>query len=309
MADREDAEFRSGGARCAAWVFRPEGPGPHPAVVLAHGFGAVRDAGLEAYAARFAAEGILAFVFDYRHLGASEGRPRQLVSIGRQLADWRAAVAHVRGRADVDRARVALWGTSFSGGHVLEVASTDHEVAACVAQIPFVDGLAVTRAQGLRQATRLTVAGIADLLGAAVGRAPLTVPLVGPPGSRASMTTPDAEPGYLALVPDGAPWENAVAARSLLAVPLYRPGRRANAIRCPLLVCVARNDRITPAEPARRVGRRAARGSLREYPGGHFDLYQGAVREALIADQVVFLRTHLRPGGIGTGPAPSSSRK
>ena len=41
-----------------------------------------------------------AFVFDYRHLGSSDGEPRQLLDIGRQLEDLHAAVAHVRARPE-----------------------------------------------------------------------------------------------------------------------------------------------------------------------------------------------------------------
>src|SRR3954452_14189113 len=55
---REDIEFHSGGNTCAAWLYRPESEGPHPIVVLAHGFAGVREARLWAYAERFAAAGM-----------------------------------------------------------------------------------------------------------------------------------------------------------------------------------------------------------------------------------------------------------
>jgi len=35
----ERVDFPSEGTRCAAWLTMPPGAGPHPAVVLAHGFG------------------------------------------------------------------------------------------------------------------------------------------------------------------------------------------------------------------------------------------------------------------------------
>ena len=108
-AARTDSPFRSGGLECAAWLYQPEGQGPHPCVVMAHGFSAVREQRLDAYAERFAAAGLAVLVFDYRHFGASQGEPRQLLSIARQLADWRAAVAHARNLPDVDpRARGRL---------------------------------------------------------------------------------------------------------------------------------------------------------------------------------------------------------
>ena len=94
-------------------------------VVLAHGFGGVKEARLDAYAERFAAAGYAALVFDYRHHGDSGGEPRLLIDIGRQHEDWRAAIAHARGLDGVDANRIAAWGTSFSGGHVVELAAAD----------------------------------------------------------------------------------------------------------------------------------------------------------------------------------------
>src|SRR3954451_3026261 len=134
---REDIEFHSGGNTCAAWLYRPEADETHPIVVLAHGFGGVRAARLWAYAERFAAAGIAALVFDYRHFGASEGEPRQLLDVKAQVADWASALTWVRAREDLDSDRLALWGSSFSGGHVLTTAARDHRIAAVVAQVPF----------------------------------------------------------------------------------------------------------------------------------------------------------------------------
>ena len=109
---------------------------------MAHGFSGVREQRLDAYAERFAAAGLAVLVFDYRHFGASQGEPRQLLSIAPPArADWRAAVAHARYLLEVDPKRVAVWGTSFSGGHVVAVAAADPAIAAVVSQAPFTDGL------------------------------------------------------------------------------------------------------------------------------------------------------------------------
>ena len=107
---------------------------------MAHGFSGVREQRLDAYAERFADAGLAVLLFDYRHFGASDGEPRQYLSIRCQLDDWRAAVAHARGLDGVDPDRVALWGTSFSGGHVIAIASEDARIAAVVSQAPFTFG-------------------------------------------------------------------------------------------------------------------------------------------------------------------------
>lgn len=303
MVSRVEASFSCDGDRCAAWVFRSQGPEPAPCVVLAHGFAATREERLPAYAERFAAAGITAVAFDYRHFGASEGEPRQLLDIGRQLDDWAAAIAFARTLDGVDPERVALWGSSFAGGHVLEAAARDGRVAAVVSQSPFVDGPATLRAIGPRDGLRLTVAGLCDQLGALAGRAPHRIPSVGPPGTLGFLTTPDAEAGMASIVPPGSPWRNAVAARVALRIALYRPGRRAAQLDCPLLVCVCEEDRITPPAPAVRVAERAPRGELRRYPIGHFDIYTGDDFERAVGDQTEFLVRNLAARAAGDARA------
>jgi dienelactone hydrolase len=104
MAQREDVLFTSGGDRISAWLYRPSNAGDAPLLVMAHGLGAVRTMRLDAYAERFTAAGYACLVFDYRNFGDSEGRPRQLLDIRMQLADWAAAVGPRRpGPAQRDR--------------------------------------------------------------------------------------------------------------------------------------------------------------------------------------------------------------
>jgi fermentation-respiration switch protein FrsA (DUF1100 family) len=115
-------------------LYRPDRDGPLPLVVMAHGFSATRELRLDAYAQRFAEAGLAVLLFDYRHFGASAGEPRQLVDIKKQHQDYQAALAYVRGLDWVDDQRLALFGSSFSGGHVLAVAAGDGRVAAVVSQ-------------------------------------------------------------------------------------------------------------------------------------------------------------------------------
>ena len=290
---RLDVEFASGRDTCAAWLYLPTGERTMPVVLLAHGWTGVREQRLGAYAERFAAAGVAALVFDYRHFGASSGQPRQLLDIKRQLADWAAAVAFVRTRPELDPGRVGLWGTSFSGGHVMEVAARDAQIGAVVAQVPFADGLRNLPSLGLGLALRLTLAGLRDQVGALLGRPPHMVAAVGPPGSLAVMTTPDAEPGFRAIDPPGSTWRNEAAARIALRVASYRPGRHAGQISAPILFAIAQDDAITPVMLAQAAAARAPHAEVRTYPGGHFDIYVGATFERAVADQVEFLTRHL----------------
>jgi pimeloyl-ACP methyl ester carboxylesterase len=294
MSEREDLSFASGADTCAAWLYRPEGvAGTVPCVVMAHGFSATRADTLPAYAERFAAAGMAVLLFDYRHFGDSTGEPRQLLDIGRQQADYRAAIAFARSLGGIDAQRIALFGTSFSGGHVVAVAAKDPSIAAVVAQAPFADGLTAVRMTPPLTALRAAALGLADQAAGLAGRPPRLMPAVGPPGSFAVMTQPDAQPGLRAIVPAGSRWRNEVAARVMLRVAPYRPVRSAAKVACPLLVCVCEGDTTTPPGAAIKMGERAPRGEVLRYPIGHFDIYVGEHFERAVADQTAFLQRHL----------------
>jgi dienelactone hydrolase len=291
VAERADISFHSGGESCAAWLYRPAQASA--CVVLAHGWTGVREQRLDAFAERFAAAGLAALVFDYRHFGASGGEPRGLLDIGRQHADWRAAIAYARTLDGIDPDRIALWGSSFSGGHVIAVAARDPRIAAVVAQVPFTDGLVNLLRLGPQHALRLTVEGLRDQAGALTGRPPHMVASVGPPGSTSVMNSPDAEPGFRALNPPGYEWPNEAAARIALRVGGYRPTRKAADVRCPILFALADDDVITPPDVAAKAAARAPHAEVRHYPGGHFDPYVGQLFERVVADQSEFLVRHL----------------
>jgi len=295
---RIDVRFPSTTGRCSAWLYLPAAASaqrPVPVIVMAHGLGGVKAMRLDAYAERFQAAGYACLVFDYRHFGGSDGQPRQLLSVRRQLDDWRAAIAYARSRPEVHPARVVAWGTSFGGGHVLTLAAEDHGLAAAMAQCPFTDGLASVLAIKPRSSLKVTARALADVASALLGREPITVATAGPPGSAALMTAPDAEAGYLALVDDTADsgFSNHVAARAALDIMRYAPGRRARRISCPVWGGICQTDSVAPASTAVRQLRRAPHVTLQRYPTGHFDIYLGEQFEQSVADQLAFLVTHV----------------
>jgi fermentation-respiration switch protein FrsA (DUF1100 family) len=280
--DRADVTFGDG---LAGWLYAPEDA--RTCVVMAHGLSAVRDQRLPAYAERFAAAGLAVLLFDYRHFGASAGEPRQLLDIGRQLADWRAAIAHARTRYE----RVALFGSSFSGGHVLQLAAEDATIAATVSQCPMTDGLLAVLKIPPLQSLKLTRAALQDQARALAGRPPKLIRAAGRPGELALMATEDSLPGMTRLAGPESSWRNAATARVGLRIPLYRPGRHAARIACPLLVCICDNDTLVSVKAAAKVAERAPHGEARHYPIGHFDIYVGEWFERAVADQTEFLAT------------------
>ncbi len=289
---RKDIEFLSGGESCRGWFYDPERGSPGPCIVMAHGLGGVKEMRLDAYAERFAADGYAAVVFDYRHFGSSDGTPRRVIDVYRQHEDWRAALAFARTRDEVDPARLVLWGSSLSGGHVLHLASDDASLAAVISQVPHVSALAAMRASRSAAMASVTLLAIRDRLGAALGQEPRYVPAAGRPGEAALMTAPEALE-YLDLVPAGFEFDPRIAARSVLSLMTYSPGRRAQRITAPVLMQVALRDQTTPPEAAIATAKRIPRCELRTYPVGHFTPYLGDAFERFVTDQLAFLRTHV----------------
>jgi len=305
--------FDSGGVRCAGVHLPGQGDafagknGRRPCVVLGHGLGGTVDSGLLPFAERFAAAGIDALAFDYRHFGASDGEPRQLLSAPRQLEDYAAAIAFARSLDGVDPERIVVWGSSYSGGHVVPVAVSDGHVAAVISQVPNMDGMAallnLARYAGLGHLAKLVLAGLRDLAASLRGRPPVMIPLVGPPGSLGAMTSPDADPGYHAIA--GPTWHNEATARVALSTGTYRPGLQADRLPCPILIQIADQDAIAPPKAAQNAAWRATgRAEVRTYPIGHFDIYRGAPFEQAIADQLHFLQRHVGASSHGADRTP-----
>ena len=293
MYTRTDSDFVSRGTRCAGWLYRPEGASEPPVVVMAHGFGAERTFRLPAYAEKFVERGLAVFLFDYRNFGASDGEPRNLVSPRRHVQDWHEAIAHVRGLPDVNKGKIALWGSSFSGGHVTVVAAEDEGIAAIVSQIPFVDGFSSLGTLGLAYTVKALLAGFRDLGRMLTFRSPYVVPIVEEPDRFGVLNTPESKPGLLAILPEDSSWKNECPARILLAVTWYRPLSYADKVKCPAFVLLAEKDSLIPARAVERLAGRMARAELVRVPLGHFDVYVGDPFEETAKLEADFLEKHL----------------
>jgi pimeloyl-ACP methyl ester carboxylesterase len=282
---REETVFAAGGDSCAAWLYAAaDGADDLPIIVMAHGLSGTRRDRLGAFAERFEAAGLAALVFDHRGFGDSGGE-QDLFDPARQLEDWRAAISFARALPGIDPSRVATFGSSMGGGNALAAAAKDPAVAAAISQVPFLDMV--------RQAHRSSPRVTARMLAAAARGAYL--PAVGQPDEPALINAPGGEEGWRRVVSIGedSRWRNRVSSRWLLGAP-FRPVRHARRLHCPWLVCVGEADRVARPGPAIAAARRAPKGELRTYPGvDHFDIYDGPAHEAVVADQIEFLRRHL----------------
>jgi fermentation-respiration switch protein FrsA (DUF1100 family) len=283
-----------------AWVYLPEGSGPHPAVVMAHGIGAIKAGGLAPFAERFREEGFVAIAFDYRNFGGSGGQPREVLSVPRQRADYSTVIGWAVEQSYIDPGQVIIWGTSFAGMHVIELAASDRRLAGAVAQAPLTDGLAAALMAPPKLGIRLFGLALLDLVGSLFGRQPIYIPGHGGPGDLSIGATPDGLFGEKLMTPkDGTRWNDRVAARSLLSFSWRRPVRRAGSVRIPFLLVVPEADSIAPVPAALEVARRAPRAELFRSSGGHYDVYEGGAGFAdVLRTEVDFLHRHTKTAAI-----------
>jgi pimeloyl-ACP methyl ester carboxylesterase len=265
---------------------------------MGHGFGAVRELRLDAYAERFAEAGYAVLVFDYRHFGASSGEPRELLDLSRQHEDWRSALTYTRSLDWAEKSPVIAWGSSLGGGHVLHTAANDHDLVGVIAQVPHVSGPTATRSLGLRHASALALAGLRDQANHLLGRSPFYRQSIGDTDTSAVMY----EPGWLDLLHrlagedvDEAKLrsQNRVAARVLLHMPFYSPGRTAHRITAPTLIQAGEHDQLTPPSASRKVAERIPKSEFKIYPCGHFDPYLPPHFDGIVSDQLTFLQTYV----------------
>lgn len=296
-----DLEFQSGGDTCRAWLLSPEGANaPLPCIVMAHGLGLTRNSGLREYAIAFANAGYAVLLFDYRGFGDSGGEPRQLISFRKQLQDWAAAIEHARAHSGIDGRRMATWGYSLGAGHALTTAVRDSRVAAAVAVVPMFDGLSSTLAAARRwsplNALRIGGRALKDLIGSWLGRRTTMVPLTAAPGELGLLTSPDARPGYEAIVPPGFNYETA--ARIGLLFWTYIPGLRLRRFTRPILVLPSRVDRINPAGPTLRRARKCRSAKIVELDCEHMEAAREPHRGKVVRATIDFLNRSVRSGQV-----------
>lgn len=297
MTERLDVEIAAEGAvELGGWLYLPGGPGPHPAITMAHGYALVKEHALEPVARAFADGGFVVLLHDHRGFGSSGGEPRQDVDPWRQIADWRRAISFLESRPEVDPQRIGLWGTSYAGGHAIVLGATDRRLRCVVAQVPTISGFQ----QGLRRVPPDATAALErafdeDERAQARGEPPRYQALVGTdPAVPASYRAQEAVDFFLQTLPEGTVWENRVTIRSTRAARMYEPGIWIDRVSpTPLLMIVGRNDTVTVADLALGAYERALEPKRLELiPGGHFDPYVSAFAKSSAA-ALDWFRLHL----------------
>ena len=124
------------GPSVAAYVARPAGPGPHPAVIMIHEFWGLRPE-LTAKADLLAEQGYLVIAPDLFRGVTTDFLPSAIVNVvtstnDAQAEDLDAVYTWAASQSDVDRQRIGVLGFCFGGGAALRYSLTNPDLAATV---------------------------------------------------------------------------------------------------------------------------------------------------------------------------------
>ncbi len=287
------------GTRLEGWLFQPHSLRP-PLVVMAAGLGGTKDAFLESFAWTFVNAGFAVLAFDYRCFGGSEGTPRHWVAPPRHREDYEAALDFVRRDLSevVDTSRVALWGSSFSGGTAIVAASRRDDVRALVVQCPYLKTPPHIQPHGISLA-RYVVLATLDMMRVFP---PIYIPIFGRPGEwvfapsheNPSVDDFDGPLGsdFWRLLPKPplGGWENRMLARGLATLDEVVPMNELDKVKCPVLFVAAKKDDMVPLAFVEEAhARLRATSEMISYDCGHFDLYIGPAHAENARRQADFL--------------------
>ena len=284
---RTDIDFYSEGTRCSAWLYLPDTPEKPPVIVMAHGLGGTREMRLYEYAERFAAAGYACFLFDYRNYGSSDGNRRQLINVRMQLKDWNNAIGFIKKNGKIDPRKLLLFGSSFSGGHVVWLSAHRNDVKGAVAQCPYTDTMATIKVVGLPYIVRKAPFVIADEFTRITGYHPVMLKLSTFPGTGENAFM-EADEDTTERFIDGAPFINEAPARTLMEFVKYSPGRFFKDVKNPIYVAACAKDNLAPAGKTLRLAKKAEHLTCKTYDCGHFNIYLSPFFEEVIEDYVNF---------------------
>lgn len=297
---RRDITFKSQGLKCAGWYYVPKGLKPdekRPAIVMAHGYSLVKEMYLDKFAEKFAKAGFVVLVFDYRYLGDSEGEPRSQVIYYEQHRDYRNAITWVSLQKEVDPQRIGIWGTSYSGGHVIQIAAFDKRVRAVVAQIP-VTNIWETYWRDINPETLASISAwrahnrVEEYTKGTVNY----FPVVAPEGQLSMHPQKESYDWFTKTAKLRAPnWKNQVTVESTEIQLEYAPMNYIHLVSpTPLLMVIASDDIVTPTEQQKKAFERAREPKkLVVVPGRHFDAYNGPKHMQFFTPELQWFQQYL----------------
>lgn len=241
-----------------------------PIIIMAHGLGGEKSCSLDIYIDYYISLGYSVCCFDHRGYGKSTGKYKNLVDKNSQLKDWKTVINYLKIEYNLIDQQLILWGYSFSGGHVLTLAS-QNKYRAVIANFPHVDGFASLVNYPVKYMLPATILAISDFIFSLFGKI-INIKVVS--NNRfAILSGKDCYDGYYSLIPENQHWDNQVPARIIATIAFYRPISVAYKIQCPTLIVGAKLDSLIPIERTRKTARKSKNIQYFEEYCGHFDLF------------------------------------
>jgi len=281
--------FPCSSIKCEAFFYKPKGVFNPPVIIMAHGFGAQKDFGLEKFADGFARNDYAVFLFDYRTFGGSEGEPMNLISPPMHLEDWESALAYVLDLPSVDNNSIILWGSSFSGGHVIVTAAKSpnrSHIKGVISQVPYLRALSslssLVSHASLTDIVKLSFFGLVDITRDILGLSRYYVPIYGHISDMAILCSPSAAE-YVTIIPEHprGGWQNKCPASIALCLTFYNPHSFVQDLRVPTLMIYDTKDDLCPAEDILEVAKTSPIVELTHFSSGHFAPYNREFEENL----------------------------
>jgi len=294
---KEEVLFPCSGVYCHGVIYRPkDGKDKLPVIVMAMGFGMIKEIHSDDYGPIFAEKGFAVLAFDYRRFGKSQGEPRQALYPEDQVSDYRCAIAYMRSQPYADPDKICVWGTSFSGGHVITLLAFPSPGVKCgIAQVPNVysyyaamkffgnlDPVLMLAEQGRRECCK---------------GEPMYIPIVSREGL-GILATEEAINYYLEKASKYPGFENRITLDSIDRILAYNPGYYAGLVSKPLLAIIAKKDKTTPPDVAIEALKKVkkAKVDIIEYDVGHFDIYEPPLLEEIARKEAEWSLKTLREG-------------
>lgn len=239
-------------------------------------------------------------MYDNRNFGASDGLPRFEVDAFKQIEDYHDAITFATTLTnEVDASRIVLWGSSYSGGNVLQASAVDRRVKAVIAQVPFVSGK--SNAAGIMPAMDAIMADRAILAKGGMGQMTTVVAeneaAAQAGDSKSILPTLDAYNFFVhSPLPEGVSWQNNITLQSLFKLMKNEPRAYVSRISpTPILMVIAEHDLAVdvPTQLAVFDEMNEPKELLFMHKTGHFDVYSGPAFEVNVERQLKFLKKWL----------------
>lgn len=207
------------GEELHGWLYIPNTKlESYPVIVMSNGMGAQKDMGLETYSDEFIKHDMSVFMFDYRTFGGSHSKPgianpiRNVIDPWQHVEDIKIVVNAIQkgiisNKIDVDN--IALWGQSFSGGHMIVAASQlKGSIKGIISQVPHLSGkeasIRAMKQRGYITTFKLIILGLADLIRDNFGFSPIYISIINDNANKAAYISisPEEYKTYLSKHPD-----------------------------------------------------------------------------------------------------------